>query len=93
MVRTSHEHRERERGGRERGRGGERERERKKDKKEGAKGGSKRKMYFLRDAESKTWHLVKTAHCGTLDHRVEHTLFKQKKKGKCWNVSHLEKAR
>ncbi len=65
---------------RERGGGGEREREREKDKKEGAKGGSKRKMYFLRDAESKTWHLVKTAHCGTLDHRVEHTLFKQKKK-------------
>ncbi len=54
----------------------------KKDKKEGAKGGSKRKMYFLRDVESKTWHLVKTAHCGTSDHRVGHTLFKQKERKK-----------
>lgn len=38
-------------------------------------------MYFLQDAESKTWHLDKKAHCGTSDHRVGHTLFKQKKRG------------
>lgn len=41
--------------------------------------GRKRKSYFSQDADSKPGILTKRDHCGTSDHRVGHSLFKQKK--------------